>query len=484
MILELLFFVVFFGVPYWLSRKPTIASKKPQVITPGKQTQVKPVPIQKAGPAIIYPQTNPFSQSQPVKNPADKEMFDGKGSDAPRAFWDTVARRASTAVIGNTKNESGNPTLAYNSSRPFTSIESQSTSYDRSGQIVPTVGCPFSCNAKPQQQQQQPQQQQQQQQQQQPQQQQQQQQQFAPITSQSIFKPTTGLFTSALPQKPAAPKQPEDNSLLSLKNSFPEVNVPHFIVSPEGVTRTELTANMFNRKSSKADALLGDQRPQNNNLPSRHLSSMYSVKENMLPPFLTATSNSHQRRVTQAVGDGIAENVKEKSTANKESLPGIFNSTGHTGYGFVRNAKGATGGQDKKPPAASLWTSGLAKPAPEQVYKPQQLFVTQNDSFLNPLKINNQPTNTALNVFGFPPDMLKEMVAKFQALGASSEPEVICPDWFRIRYENPVHANEALKMNTTFIRSGYILGVKPVEEVPVRVINTTSSSSNPIGLKA
>ncbi|KAL0091363.1 hypothetical protein F4703DRAFT_1838830 [Phycomyces blakesleeanus] len=237
--------------------------------------------------------------------------------------------------------------------------------------------------------------------------------------------------------------------------------------------RTELTANMFNRKSSRADALLADQRPQNNNNSSRHLSSMYSVKENMLPPFLTAPSNSHQRRVAQVVGEGIVENVKETSTKNTEKLPGIFGAKGHSGYGFVKNAGESSDGQKMKIPNASLWTSGAAMSKSELAIKPQQPFVTQKDFFLNSPKTNNQSTNTLLNVFGFPPENMEETIARFTNIGPATELERIAVDWFRIRYENPANANEALKLNTCFIRNGYILGVTPVEDVPVHIRNIT-----------
>ncbi|KAI7861673.1 hypothetical protein BDF14DRAFT_1865811 [Spinellus fusiger] len=492
---EVLFFIALLGIPFLFTRWSVLSQQKPrtsniisrrEVSNPSQphdanaknlftaENNIFKAPTEVPLPYGVNqnvlntpPSAQPLIFAYAPNNPADKNTFNGKGSDAPKAFWDTLMRRASSAVIGNINHRVGHysQTQRANPFTPITSTSVGTTSaenhanypnypnigYDRSTHISSVQSCPLSCNAKLPQQQQQPQQ---------------------PQNTFGAFNGSSSIFTSLKPQthlqtqSKESQTQPENTSLLSLKNAFPDVYVPHYIVGPDGMTRTQVTLDAFHSRSAlRTGELISPKKSQNLSLDPRQISGMYGDDRNVLPPFLTANSNAHQRRMKKAIGEGIEESEDEHTRESDTILPGVFGSKKKSGFGFTRRERTDVAPVNK-PPSESMWECGIAKPAPPSAYKLTKPFVRHNDHFLGPYhsghKFSKRPT--AVNVFGFPPDMLQTTMKQFREIGLVLEEEVVRSDWFTIRYTDADSAQKALKMNSTMIRDRYIMGVKAVND--------------------
>ncbi|KAI8137646.1 hypothetical protein BJV82DRAFT_336647 [Fennellomyces sp. T-0311] len=95
------------------------------------------------------------------------------------------------------------------------------------------------------------------------------------------FGGTSSLFGNQ--QQTQQQQQQQPDSLLSLHASFPDTNVPHFIVKPDKVTRTAIPPSLFNKNDQSTKAVQHE-------VMATTTTKAYGEQRSVLPGFLTSAT--------------------------------------------------------------------------------------------------------------------------------------------------------------------------------------------------
>ena len=110
---------------------------------------------------------------------------------------------------------------------------------------------------------------------------------FGSTTGGQQQQQTSSLFGGA--QQQQQQQQQQSDSLLSLRTSFPDTNVPHFIVKPDKVTRTSIPPSLFNKDDQTTTTKL--QQDISTATTARSTSAKaFGAPRTTLPGFLTSAT--------------------------------------------------------------------------------------------------------------------------------------------------------------------------------------------------
>ncbi|KAG2221329.1 hypothetical protein INT45_014013 [Circinella minor] len=303
---------------------------------------------------------------------------------------------------------------------------------------------------------------------------------FGSTTGQQQQQQTLSLFGGAQQQQ-----QQQSDSLLSLRTSFPDTNVPHFIVKPDKVTRTSIPPSLFNKDDQTTTTKI--QQDISTATTTRSTSAKaFGAPRTTLPGFLTSAT---------APVNATKPGQKRVFEGQNES-DGVFGMSGDEGFGDSSNRSTK---EIDEPPVVSIWDIGVNprkySTSPDTtktsnkpdawtlavMHHPQnntnKLSMNQdnnNNSFLsatmntvtsctishsNSASSNTNKGSTMVKVFGYPAEMKVTVIEFFSKCGQIEERYQSGSNWMTFRYSSSDAAKEALGYHGTLMTKECMIGV-------------------------
>ncbi|KAI9314481.1 hypothetical protein BX666DRAFT_1879529 [Dichotomocladium elegans] len=257
-------------------------------------------------------------------------------------------------------------------------------------------------------------------------------------------QPALNTNTTQLPQA-----QAQSQPLLSLQSVFPDTNVPHFIVTPDKVTRTSMPKLLSNANTKTRDRV--EEYPATASLS-------FGAKRTVLPRFLTAvtlsSSNRHasgKKRAFESEDESRSGHQPVYKRSHSNGSDSIFG-TSATGSFCNSNTPTVTSESDD-PPALSIWNVGINT---HRYSANEQLVIDKSKPTANPI----------VRVFGFPPDQTPAVVEYFSRFGPIAERyHQSSANWMTLRYATNQMAERALESHGKIIGKEIRVGVDRVKSM-------------------
>ncbi|KAG2208885.1 hypothetical protein INT47_011025 [Mucor saturninus] len=286
----------------------------------------------------------------------------------------------------------------------------------------------------------------------------------------------------------AQQQQEEGKGYLDLDTCFPDTKVPHFVVTPQGLTRTVVPANFF-IGSSKSTRDKQVTNVESKNIDEFSLTSVGFSESNKTLPFYL-TSSADNTNTNNNNNNNNNTNNNNTSTANNQSpipiysakkrvLEGSHLDTGRNvmakneqgifshgksevvNNGFNQHLNSVGGGE---PPFESLNETGIQTVGGQGVGGRGGLFTQTSNEMNNPFGLFNtsrsvDPTKTRVRVFGYDGKDVEKIIKYFTNLGELAEPCQSQGNWITFNYVSPQVAQKAIECNGMNIDQNHLVGV-------------------------